>query len=184
MTDGVISTHRLELHVVRPEDYELLAVNRSDPRPWTDRGFTNPHGYLVDDPGPLPYRLPLVRAVPSRAPYLMRAAVLADERVIIGGAGFHALPNADGMIEIGYSVLEPFRRNGFGTEILHGMWRWAIEQPGVRILRYTVGIDNVPSQRIVRSLGFAHVGVQIDEEDGPEDIFEMSVEEYRARSAN
>lgn len=183
MTDGVIRTDRLELHVVRPEDYELLAVNRADPRLWAGRGFTNPYGYLVDDPGPLAHRLPLVRANPSQAPYLMRVAVLADERVIIGGAGFHALPDADGMIEIGYSVLERFRRNGFGTEILHGMWRWVIEQPGVRILRYTVGIGNVPSQRIVRSLGFTHVGVQIDEEDGPEDVFEMSVEEYRARSA-
>ena len=182
MIDPVIRTDRLELHVVRPGDYELLAVDRSDPRLWIDRGFTNPHGYLVDDPGPLPYRLPQVRTDPSSAPYLMRVAVLRDERVIVGGAGFHSLPDDEGTIEIGFEVRPEFRRNGYGTEILHGMWGWVIDQPGVRTLRYSVGIGNTASQRIVRSLGFTHVGVQEDEEDGPEDVFEMSVDEYRARA--
>ena len=61
MTGGVIRTDRLELHMVRPADYELLAVDRADPRLWIDRNFTNPHGYLVGDPGPLAFRLPMVR---------------------------------------------------------------------------------------------------------------------------
>ncbi len=180
----VIHTERLELHTVRPEDYELLAVDRADARLWIDRGFCNPYGYLVDDAGPLPYRLPMVRRDPSQAPYLMRVAVLRETQVIVGGAGFHALPDREGAIEIGFEVCAPVRRNGYGTEMLHGMWSWGIEQPEVRRLRYSVGVDNVASQRIVRGLGFTHVGVQQDEIDGPEDVFEMTVEEYRGRRVN
>lgn len=176
-----IVTRRLELHHVTPDEYELLAVNRADPRLWVDRGFANPHRHLVDDAGPLPHRIPRIRRQPEAAPYLLRLAVLRDERAIIGSSGFHDLPDERGMIEIGYGIEPAFRNRGFGTELLHGMWGWVIEQPGVRVLRYTVSADNAVSQHIVRSLGFAHVGVQIDEEDGPEDIFELSADDYRTR---
>lgn len=181
MTQEPIVTARLELHHVTPAEYELLAIDRADPRLWRDRGFSNPHRHLVDDAGPLPHRIPRIRARPDMAPYLLRLAVLREERTIIGSSGFHDLPDANGMIEIGYGVEPAFRNAGYGREILHGMWGWVIQQPGVRTLRYTVGLDNAPSQHIIRGLGFQHLGVQIDEEDGPEDIFEMSVEEYRAR---
>lgn len=176
-----IRTSRLDLHVVRPTDYELLVVDRADARLWTDRGLTNPYGYLVEDAGPLPYRLPQVRENPAAAPFLMRVAALRDTGVIVGGAGFHGLPDADGMIEIGYTVVPECRRQGFGVEILHGMWGWVVREPGVRILRYSVGVDNAVSQHVVRALGFEHVGVQDDDEDGPEDVFELSAAEYLRR---
>lgn len=177
----VILTPRLELHAVTPEEYELLSVDRADPQLWTSRGFSNPYGHLVADPGPLPHRIPRIRRNPEAAPYLLRLAVLRDERCIIGSAGFHDLPNADGMIEVGFGIEPTFRNRGFGKELLFGMWRWVIGTSGVRTLRYTVSPTNDVSQHIVRSLGFAHVGVQIDEEDGPEDVFELSVDEFRTR---
>lgn len=180
-TDLVISTARLDLHTVRPEDYALLAVDRADPRLWVDRGFANPLGHLVEDPGPLPYRLPRIEANPAAAPYLLRVAVRRSDATIVGSAGFHDLPDDDGMIEIGFGVAEPVRRLGFGLEILHGMWGWVVDQPGVRVLRYTVSPDNVASQAIIAGLGFTYQGQQIDDEDGPEDIFELSADEYRRR---
>ncbi|MFN8171107.1 MAG: GNAT family N-acetyltransferase [Candidatus Nanopelagicales bacterium] len=181
--DLVIRTPRLDLHTVRPADYALLEADPADPRLWVDRGFTNPTGHLVHDPGPLPYRLPLIAADPLAAPYLMRVAVLREEAVIVGGNGFHGRPDADGMIEIGLGVEEPFRRRGYAEEMLRGMWGWVIDQPGVRTLRYTVSPDNTASLALIARFGFARVGQQIDEEDGPEDIFELSAQEYRDRIA-
>ncbi len=182
--DLVIRTARLDLHTVRPQDYALLAANRADPRLWGDRGFSNPAGHLVDNPGPLPYRLPRVAENPLAAPYLLRVAVLRSEGVIVGSAGFHDLPDGDGMIEIGLGVEEAYRRQGFAVEMLRGMWAWVIDQPGVRTLRYTVSPDNVASQRIIAGFGFAYCGQQIDDEDGPEDIFEISTADYRSRSGS
>ena len=179
--DPLIRTPRLDLHTVLPREYALLAVNRADSRLWVDRGFTNPLGHLVVDPGPLPHRIPRILADPGAAPYLLRLAVLRDEAIVIGSSGFHDRPDDAGMIEIGLGVEPAYRGRGFAQEQLHGMWGWVIDQPDVHTLRYTVGTDNAVSQAIVRKLGFTHVGRQIDEEDGPEDIFEMPAEEYRRR---
>jgi RimJ/RimL family protein N-acetyltransferase len=180
-SDLLIRTERLDLHTVLPAEYALLAVDRADPRLWVDRGFTNPMGHFVDDPGPLPYRIPRIEADPAAAPFLLRMAVLRDVGIVIGSAGFHDRVDADGMIEIGLGIVEAFRLQGFAQEVLHGMWSWVITTPGVRTLRYTVASSNAPSQAIIRKLGFPLVGEQVDEVDGPEDIFELDVEEYRAR---
>lgn len=179
--DLLIRTPRLDLHAVLPAEYALLAVDRADPRLWVDRGFANPHRHLVDDPGPLPHRVPRIAADPDAAPYLLRLAVLRDAGVVIGSAGFHDRPDAAGMIEIGLGVEPAFRGQGYAQEMLRSMWGWVIDQPGVVTLRYTVSPDNAPSQAIIRKLGFAYMGQQIDEEDGPEDIFEMSAADYRHR---
>ena len=69
-----------------------------------DRGFANPLGHLVADPGPLPHRIPRIKADPAAAPYLLRLAVLRSEASVIGSAGFHDRPDASGMIEIGLGV--------------------------------------------------------------------------------
>ena len=176
-----IRTGRLDLHAVLPGEYAILEVDRADPRLWVDRGFTNPYGHLVDEPGPLRHRIPRIAADPDAFPYLLRLAVLRDAGVIVGSAGFHDRPDDSGMIEIGLGVVPEFRGRGYAQEMLHGMWGWVIDQPGVVTLRYTVSPDNAPSQAIIRKLGFAHVGQQIDDEDGPEDIFEMSAADYRRR---
>jgi RimJ/RimL family protein N-acetyltransferase len=177
----IIATDRLDLHTVLPAEYGLLERDRADPRLWVDRGFANPLGHLVDDPGPLPFRIPRVATDPEAAPFLLRMAVLRQQGIVIGSAGFHARPDDDGMIEIGLGVVPEHRGQGYAQEILHGMWAWVLTMPDVRTLRYTVSADNAPSQAIIRKLRFDFRGEQIDEEDGPEDIFELSAEEYHRR---
>ena len=98
----------------------------------------------------------------------------------MGSTSFHGPPDSDGMVEIGLGVHESFRRRGYAREALLGMWRWAATQDGARTFRYTVDPGNVPSVELVRSFGFAHVGQQIDEIDGPEDVYEMGVAEFTA----
>ena len=176
-----IGTERLELLAILPEEFGRLEVDRADPTLWVDRNMTNPYRHLVDEPGPLVHRIPRVKANPEFAPYAVRLAVLRDTRTIIGSAGFHQLPDERGMIEIGLEIVEPMRRQGYARELVHGMWDWVIEQPNVRVLRYSCGVHNAPSQALVKSLDFTHVNVQIDEEDGPEDVYEMNVTEYRQR---
>ena len=84
-------------------------------------------------------------------------------------------------MEIGIGIEEKFWGNGYATEALLGMWRWVIEQPGVERLRYTVSPSNTASVRIIEKFGFHHIGQQMDEIDGPEDIYEMSVLEFKEK---
>ena len=72
-----------------------------------------------------------------------------------------------------------FQNLGYGQEILRGMWDWVINDPNVKTLRYTVSPKNLPSVHIINKFKFKLIGQQIDDEDGPEDIYELPVEEYK-----
>ncbi|NBO08558.1 MAG: N-acetyltransferase [Actinobacteria bacterium] len=177
--DFLIESERLSIFAVNPNEYRKLAIDRADPTLWVDRNVTNPHRYLVEQAGPLPFRIPRVAKNPSLVPYLLRMAILRSSRVIIGSAGFHDGPDENGMIEIGLEIVEEHRGQGLAQELLFAMWDWVVHDSRVKILRYTVSPENAPSQAIIKKFEFAYVGQQIDEEDGPEDIYEMSVANYR-----
>ena len=164
-----------------PSEYEALAMNQADPKLWLDRGFSDPDKYFLNNLNPIKYRLPRIRQNPEYAKYLLRVAVLKDNSIIIASAGFHDAPDSDGMIEIGFGVDKKYQGRGFGQELLHGMWSWVVNDPQVKTLRYTVSPDNLISQHIIKKLGFKHNGQQIDEEDGPEDIYELSAREYKLK---
>ncbi|MFN2521918.1 MAG: GNAT family N-acetyltransferase, partial [Mycobacteriales bacterium] len=54
----------------------------------------------------LSMRLAQVRADPEQAPWLLRAAVSRETGRVVGKIGFHAAPDVDGTVEIGYRVKE------------------------------------------------------------------------------
>ena len=83
------------------------------------------------------------------------------------------------MIEVGYGIVDQKQGQGFGQELLLGMWRMIIKRDDVKILRYTVAPDNSPSVHIVEKYGFEKVGEQIDTEDGLELIYEQRSEEFK-----
>lgn len=180
-TEPTIVTDRLDLVHLSVDDIVDLHTNATDVRLLEHRDFTNPHRVLVDDPGPLAWRVPQATADPSVNKWFVRLVVRRDSRIIIGSTSFHGPPDGDGMIEIGLGIESEHRRQGYATETLMGMWTWAVGDPSVRMLRYTVGITNVASIGVIEKIGFTKVGRQIDEIDGPEDIYEMSVGEFRRR---
>jgi [ribosomal protein S5]-alanine N-acetyltransferase len=95
---------------------------------------------------------------------------------------FHAPPDDRGMIEVGFGIDVEYQNQGYGTEALAAMFDFAAREPEVQVLRYTVSASNIPSMKVITKFGFRHVGQQIDEEDGPEEIFEISAKEYLAKS--
>ena len=183
MHEHVIETPRLELHHIPAEGLIALFDEKNDLAAIAGRAFTNPHRVLLDDAGPLPWRVPQVKADPSTNKWFLRFIVLKATREIIGSTSFHGVPDEQAMMEIGIGLDEKFWGKGYAKEALLGMWRWVCTQPGVSMLRYTVSPTNIASVKIIQGFGFAHVGQQIDEEDGPEDIYEMSVEEFTNKFA-
>ena len=181
----LIQTARLDLVLIPVTELLLLHEDPDNPLLLADRDFTNPHNELTHEhSGPLRWRVPQVKADPSTNKWFIRWMVLRETKEVVGSISFHTPPDETGMIEIGFGVSEPRRNSGYGKEALLGMWTWVIEQPGVKTLRYTVSPTNEPSLAIINSLGFTHVGQQLDEIDGPEEIFEMSATEFRSRLEN
>ncbi len=176
--EEVIHTPRLELHHVSAEDLITLFEDPEDPSIYEGRPYSNPHRQLIDDKGPLAWRVPQVKQDPSLNRWFVRWIVLRSSREIVGSTSFHGAPDSGGMIEIGLGIQESFRNQGFAKETVLGMWRWVTSDPSVKTLRYTVAVNNAPSIQVIESFGFHYKGEQIDEEDGPESIYEMDKDEF------
>jgi ribosomal-protein-alanine N-acetyltransferase len=144
--------------------------------------YPDPYNVLHPARSPVRYRVAQVLENPEINPWLLRLAVLRDTNQIVGLGNFHDAPDANGMLEIGYSVLPTFRRQGFAREIAYTMWNFAAKQPEVRVLRASAAPDNVASLSIINGAGFVKVGEQDDPEDGLEYVFEMSTLDYRNRN--
>jgi [ribosomal protein S5]-alanine N-acetyltransferase len=106
------------------------------------------------------------------ARWIARAAVAEPDGVVVGHAGFHGPPDADGMVEVGYSVDPAQRRRGYATAMLRELLRRAEAEPGVRTVRATIRPDNTASLATIAPFGFTANGDQWDEEDGLELIFD------------
>jgi ribosomal-protein-alanine N-acetyltransferase len=179
MHQPLIETERLELHHIPADGLISLFEEKSDEKAIAGRDFSNPHQVLVVEPGPLAWRVPQVKEDPATNQWFVRFIVLKDLKEVIGSTSFHGVPDEVGMVEIGLGIEEEFRNRGFAKESLIGMWRWVCSQPGVKTLRYTVSPTNLPSVKIIEGFGFTYLGQQMDEIDGPENIYEMSVEEFQ-----
>lgn len=119
------------------------------------------------------FRLDQMAADPGHARWMVRQAVVGDEGLVVGHAGFHGPPDEVGMVEIGYSVIPDFRRQGYARSMLIELLRRAVAEPAVTTVRATISPDNVASLATTSGFGFVEVGEQWDEEDGRELVFEV-----------
>jgi RimJ/RimL family protein N-acetyltransferase len=103
--------------------------------------------------------------------------LLIDEETgdVVGAGGFHARPDADGMVEVGYGVDPAHRRRGYARAALLLMIDRARSDASARVFRVTVSPDNTASLGLVAQLPFVEAGEQWDDEDGLEIIFELPV---------
>ena len=98
--------------------------------------------------------------------------VASTPRQVVGCVGFHAPPDEDGRVEIGYDIVASERRKGYAREGIQALLDWAWATGRARTCVASVSPHNAPSLALVRSFGFRHVGEQIDEIDGLELVFE------------
>ena len=168
-----IRSRRLDLVTIVPE--AMVAMRRGDfdgagralrhpvPRDWRGMSWEWFHHRLreyADDPSGLSWS---ARALVRRGRW----------PAIVGNAGFHGAPDDAGVAEIGYEVIPEERRKGYASEAAEALMTWAGREHGVRRFRASVGPWNKPSLALVRALGFKRVGVQIDDVDGKELVFEL-----------
>jgi ribosomal-protein-alanine N-acetyltransferase len=110
---------------------------------------------------------------PTMGEWLVHLMVLRDEaRTMVGHCGYHARPDATGMVEIGYQVAPPYRRQGYAIEAVRGLIENAFAHPDVTRVRACISPSNEASLGLIAQLGFLQVGEQMDEVDGRELVFE------------
>ena len=67
--------------------------------------------------------------------------------------------NEDGMVEIGYGIIEAYRGCGYATEAVDAAVKWALQQPGVTRVEAETESGNRASQRVLEKCGFLPSGV-------------------------
>jgi RimJ/RimL family protein N-acetyltransferase len=112
----------------------------------------------------LPLFLGWLEAAPDRVGWfgwyalaIGRGAGAAAAPVLVASGGFKGPPE-NGTVEIGYSVLPPFEGRGYATEMVIGLVRWALGQPGVARVAAETEWANPASVRVLIKAGFAPVG--------------------------
>lgn len=73
---------------------------------------------------------------------------------IVGEIGFKDIPNSSGEIEVGYGLDEEHRGNGYMTEALIGLTKWAFAQKGISAIIAVTDNNNIPSHRVLARSGF------------------------------
>ncbi len=165
----ILSTARLDLHPLPLEVLEALLAG-DHARADALVPFRVGPGAFADDAYVLGLRADQLRADPTELPWLYRAGVLRATGEVVARAGFHAPPDAEGTVEIGYRVEPAHRRQGLATEIVSALLTWAGSTGAVRCLGST-SPDNVASRAVLARAGFVRTGEQVDEVDGLEWVF-------------
>lgn len=137
------------------------------------------------DEMPLARRLAQLQQHADHEPWLLRGIVQRTANLLIGHIGFHTPPGPEYLsaiapdgVEFGYSVHQPFRRQGFAREAALAVMHWAYTNHGQRTFVLSIGPQNEPSTNLAHSLGFIPCGSHIDEEDGLEIEYLLRLEHW------
>jgi RimJ/RimL family protein N-acetyltransferase len=74
---------------------------------------------------------------------------------VIGDISTHGDVDAEGAIEVGYNLAEPYRGRRYAPELVTAVSQWLLRREGVRrVVARHVPVDNVPSRRTLERAGF------------------------------
>jgi RimJ/RimL family protein N-acetyltransferase len=82
----------------------------------------------------------------------------ADERILIGSAGYKGPPTEDGTVEVGYGIVTDHRRHGYASEATRGLVARAFRLPEVRRVIAETLPELTPSIGVLRKCGFGLIG--------------------------
>jgi RimJ/RimL family protein N-acetyltransferase len=127
-------------------------------------------------------RLGQLEANPELQPWLLRAMAVRSTHEMAGYIGFHDAPTTPNLksysergVELGYEVFPAHQRRGYATEACQALMMWARQEHAVRDFFVSISPQNAPSLAMARKLNFQRVGSHIDDVDGPEEIFKLTI---------
>jgi RimJ/RimL family protein N-acetyltransferase len=134
--------------------------------------------WLLESEGLWRMRLRQLQDTPEDLPWIARPAIALegpDAGSVVGIIGFHAAPDEEGRVEVGYRIDPAYRRRGHARALLTQAIETLEASNVVHVLRASISPDNEASLATIRGLGFEKVGEQWDEEDGLETLYERRV---------
>jgi ribosomal-protein-alanine N-acetyltransferase len=87
---------------------------------------------------------------------------LSETNEIIGSIGFHNINRTNSRVEVGYEITRKEWNKGYATEALLAAIAFMFETVGVNRIGATVRPENIPSQQMLKKIGFYQEGVLED----------------------
>lgn len=75
------------------------------------------------------------------------------DQVLIGDLGFHGPPDETGTVEVGYSIVPAYRKQGYATEATSCLVQWALRQREIIRVIAQCRKDNLGSIRVLEKVG-------------------------------
>jgi RimJ/RimL family protein N-acetyltransferase len=85
---------------------------------------------------------------------------------LVGVIGFKGPPDAEGQVEIGYAIIEPEHRKGYGLEAARLLVARAFGDHRVHCVKAETLPHLTASQKVLLRCGFTHVGGTFDPVEG------------------
>ena len=174
----MIETERLELVACNRMHFEALMQS--------EEAFAKLLGVKLADgwlafPEAVSYSQKLLASNPQILRWSMHVFLHKADHTIIGNGGYKGLPDADGMVEIGYAVAPDYQNLGLATEAALGMIKNAFSYDIVRMVEaHTLAEENA-SVKVLRKCGMHNVGEKHDPEDGHIWHWRVRREEFESR---
>lgn len=108
---------------------------------------------------PVPGELRPLAALAASEPdpvFTMYVILAGPEAIAVGGIGFRGRPGDDGVVTVGYGLVEAVRGRGYATEALVALTAHALAH-GARRVAADTELQNAPSQRVLVRAGFREV---------------------------
>ena len=162
---STITTPRLTLLPVDLPTYEAIFagmpqlsnyLNVSVPAVFSDFGM-EPYRYTYEK----------LKANPGDGDWWLYLIILTEQRALAGGGGYKGPPDEQGMVEIGYSIYDNYRRQGLATEAAKALILNAFENPEVAVVQAHTLAEQNASVRLLKNCGMSFTGAFDDPEDGP-----------------
>jgi ribosomal-protein-alanine N-acetyltransferase len=114
----------------------------------------------------IPQAVRMLESNPQILRWGMQIFLKKDENKIIGNGGFKGVPDAEGMVEIGYAISPSYENQGLATEAARAMIDYAFSWSNVRMVdAHTLAEENA-SGKILQKCGMKKIGEKHDEDDG------------------
>lgn len=75
----------------------------------------------------------------------------------IGEMCFKGL-DSDGVVEIGYGIMEQYQEHGYATEAVKAISAWAFQEPKVSSIEAEIDSKNIASKKVLEKCGFVFTG--------------------------
>lgn len=66
--------------------------------------------------------------------------------------------DSDGVVEIGYGIVEKYQEHGYATEAVKAISSWAFQEPKVSAIEAEIDDKNIASKKVLEKCGFVFSG--------------------------